>query len=291
MIDIPPEVKAYRDLHFPSRADTNAVIDSLLARLESEHDRAEDLLADKDEMLDALGHMIEDTPAEEIRRLKAILHDTQEAWLYERGKREKLERDLFAEASKKVTKVCGSCKWWIADSTDIGGVCKYRCLPRGFSEACVLWHRSDSDSLDVSCDRKDAGSGNMDDQHPEPGCSQPERSPLPEVERYWTCPRDVDLTAEDVWAVADVTVNALEDDSENWWLLYEQEKHGRDYWMSCAQKAEAEVSEMRERLAAGHKESDRRGERIEELEAALAHERDCRAAIVAEYGKRGPSAS
>ena len=47
----------------------------------------------------------------------------------------------------------------------------------------------------------------------------------------------------------------------------------------------------RERLAAGHKESDRRGERIEELEAALAHERDCRAAIVAEYGKRGPSAS
>lgn len=200
MIDIPPEVKAYRDLHFPSRADTNAVIDSLLARLESEHDRAEDLLADKDEMLDALGHMIEDTPAEEIRRLKAILHDTQEAWLYERGKREKLER-------------------------------------------------------------------------------------------YWTCPRDVDLTAEDVWAVADVTVNALEDDSENWWLLYEQEKHGRDYWMSCAQKAEAEVSEMRERLAAGHKESDRRGERIEELEAALAHERDCRAAIVAEYGKRGPSAS
>ena len=131
----------------------------------------------------------------------------------------------------------------------------------------------------------------MDDQHPEPGCSQPERSPLPEVERYWTCPRDVDLTAEDVWAVADVTVNALEDDSENWWLLYEQEKHGRDYWMSCAQKAEAEVSEMRERLAAGHKETDRRGERIEELEAALAHERDCRAAIVAEYGKRGPSAS
>ena len=68
-------------------------------------------------------------------------------------------------------------------------------------------------------------------------------------------------------------------------LLYE-EKHGRDYWMSCAQKAEA-AGEMRERLAAGHKESDRRGERIEEL-SRPAHERDCRAAMVAEYGKKGP---
>jgi len=206
MIDIPPEVKAYRDLHFPSRADTNAVIDSLLARLESEHDRAEDLLADKDEMLDALGHMIEDTPAEEIRRLKAILHDTQD--------------------------YCDN--WWYMADMQAG--------------------RAEEAEAEVERLKKDL--------------------------RDMTAMRDGSQRAKD----------RAEKARDH--IARQLEKAERKYDDLCRMVRNYQGETSFEVFEAPDGEPGIRvvnwRERAEKAEAALTHERDCRAAMVAEYGKKGP---